>query len=328
MAPPTAPEDKKGGLLSSERLAQLGPLIALVLVCLFFSTQSDRFLSGQNFSLIFQQVMVLGTLAIGQTIIVLTAGIDLSCGTVMAFGSIVMTKMAVDNNVPPVLAILIGLLVCGAFGVVNGGLVTRLGLPPFIVTLGTFYIAFALTHIYSNEATISNLPSAMTWLGNTFKVGSTAITYGSILCLLLFAVAWFVLSQTTWGRRVYAIGDNPEATRLMGINVRKQLLMIYVVAGVVYGLAALLLISRTGVGDPNAGQTDNLDAITAVVLGGTSLFGGRGTVIGTLIGALIVGVLRNGLVLTGVESIYQVLITGILVILAVSVDQIARRRRT
>jgi len=327
MAPPTAPEDKKGKLFGGERLAQLGPLIALILVCAFFTTQSDRFLSGQNFSLIFQQVMVLGTLAIGQTIIVLTAGIDLSCGTVMAFGSIVMTKMAVDNNVPPLLAILIGLLVCGAFGVVNGGLVTRLGLPPFIVTLGTFYIAFALTHIYSNEETISNLPSAMTWLGNTFKVGSTAITYGSILCLILFGIAWFVLAQTTWGRRVYAIGDNPEATRLMGINVRKQLLMIYVVAGVIYGLAALLLISRTGVGDPNAGQTDNLDAITAVVLGGTSLFGGRGGVVGTLIGALIVGVLRNGLVLTGVESIYQVLITGILVILAVSVDQIARRRR-
>jgi fructose transport system permease protein len=327
MAPPTAPEDKKGKLFGGERLAQLGPLIALILVCAFFATQSDRFLSGQNFSLIFQQVMVLGTLAIGQTIIVLTAGIDLSCGTVMAFGSIVMTKMAVDNNVPPLLAILIGVLVCGAFGVVNGGLVTRLGLPPFIVTLGTFYIAFALTHIYSNEETISNLPSAMTWLGNTFKVGSTAITYGSILCLILFGIAWFVLAQTTWGRRVYAIGDNPEATRLMGINVRKQLLMIYVVAGVIYGLAALLLISRTGVGDPNAGQTDNLDAITAVVLGGTSLFGGRGGVVGTLIGALIVGVLRNGLVLTGVESIYQVLITGILVILAVSVDQIARRRR-
>src|SRR3954462_15970515 len=326
MAPPTAPEEKKGGLLSGERLAQLGPLIALVLVCLFFSTQSDRFLSGQNFSLIFQQVMVLGTLAIGQTIIVLTAGIDLSCGTVMAFGSIVMTKMAVDNNVPPVLAILIGLLVCGAFGAVNGGLVTRLGRPPFIVTLGTFYIAFALTNIYSNEATISTLPSAMTGLGNTFKVGSTAITYGSILCLILFGIAWFVLAQTTWGRRVYAIGDNPEATRLMGINVRKQLLMIYVVAGVIYGLAALLLISRTSVGDPNAGQTDNLDAITAVVLGGTSLFGGRGTVIGTLIGALIIGVVRNGLVLMGVASTYQILITGILVIVAVAVDQIARKR--
>jgi fructose transport system permease protein len=327
MAPPTAPEETRRAWLGGERLAQLGPLIALLLVCAFFTTQSDRFLSGPNFSLVFQQVMVLGVLAIGQTIIILTAGIDLSCGTVMAFGSIVMTKLAVHSGVPPVLAILIGLLVCGAFGAINGGLVTRLGLPPFIVTLGTFYIAFALTHIYSNEETISNLPSVMTWLGSTFKIGSTAITYGTIVCLLLFGLAWFVLSQTTWGRRVYAIGDNPEATRLMGINVRRQLLVIYVVAGLIYGIAALLLISRTSVGDPNAGQTDNLDAITAVVLGGTSLFGGRGTVVGTLIGALIVGVLRNGLVLTGVESIYQVLITGILVILAVSVDQIARRRK-
>jgi fructose transport system permease protein len=328
MAPPTAPDDTRRGWLGGERLAQLGPLIALLLVCAFFTTQSDRFLSGQNFSLIFQQVMVLGVLAIGQTIVILTAGIDLSCGTVMAFGSIVMTKLAVDSGVPPVLAILLGLLACGAFGAVNGGLVTRLGLPPFIVTLGTFYIAFALTHIYSNEETISNLPSVMTALGHTFKIGSTAFTYGTLVALALFGIAWFVLSQTTWGRRVYAIGDNPEATRLMGINVRRQLLMIYVVAGVIYGIAALLLISRTSVGDPNAGQTDNLDAITAVVLGGTSLFGGRGTVIGTLIGALIVGVLRNGLVLMGVESIYQVLITGILVILAVSVDQIARRRKT
>src|SRR3954462_5779316 len=326
MAPPTAPEEKKGGLLSGERIAQLGPLIALLLVCLFFTTQSDRFLSGQNFSLIFQQVMVLGTLAICQTIIVLTAGIDLSCGTVMAFGSIVMTKMAVDNNVPPLLAILIGLLVCGAFGAVNGGLVTRLGLPPFIVTLGTFYIAFALTHIYSNEETISNLPSVMTALGHTFKIGGTAFTYGTLVALAMFAIAWFVLTQTTWGRRVYALGDNPEATRLMGVPVRKQLVMVYVVAGAIYGIAALLLVARTNVGDPNAGLTDNLDAITAVVLGGTSLFGGRGTVVGTLIGALIIGVVRNGLVLMGVAATYQILITGILVIVAVAVDQIARKR--
>jgi fructose transport system permease protein len=326
MAPPTAPEDTRRGWLGGERLAQLGPLIALLLVCAFFTTQSDRFLSGQNFSLIFQQVMVLGVLAIGQTIVILTAGIDLSCGTVMAFGSIVMTKLAVNSGVPPVLAIVIGLLVCGAFGALNGGLVTRLGLPPFIVTLGTFYIAFALTHIYSNEETISNLPSVMTSLGKTFSIGSTAFTYGTLVALALFGIAWFVLSQTTWGRRVYAIGDNPEATRLMGINVRRQLLMIYVVAGVIYGIAALLLVARTQVGDPNAGQTDNLDSITAVVLGGTSLFGGRGNVIGTLIGALIVGIFRNGLVLIGVSSVYQILITGILVILAVSVDQLSHRR--
>jgi fructose transport system permease protein len=328
MAPPTAPDDARRGWLSTERLAQVGPLLALVLVCIFFATQSDRFLSGPNFSLIFQQVMVIGTLAIGQTIIILTAGIDLSCGAVMALGSVVMAKLAVSSGVPPLLAILLGILVCAGFGLINGGLVTAIGLPPFIVTLGTLYIAFALTHIYSNEETISNLPSAMTAFGNTFKIGGTAITFGSLVCLGLFVLAWFVLSQTTWGRRVFAIGDNPEATRLMGINVRRQLLAVYVAAGVIYGIAALLLISRTKVGDPNAGQTDNLDAITAVVLGGTSLFGGRGTVVGTLIGALIVGVLRNGLILTGVASIYQVLITGILVILAVSVDQLARRRST
>src|SRR4051794_37821974 len=270
--------------------------------------------------------MVIGTLAIGQTIIILTAGIDLSCGVVMAFGSIVMTKMAVNNGVPALLAVLLGIIACLAFGVINGGFVTFLGLPPFIVTLGTYNIAFALTHIYSKDETISGLPTLMTKLGEGFSVGSTRITYGSVLCLALFIATWFALSQSAWGRHVYTLGDNPEAARLMGIPVRRKLLMVYVIAAGFYGIAALLLIARTNVGDPNAGVTENLESITAVVLGGTSLFGGRGTVIGTLIGAIIIGVLRNGLVLMGVASIYQVLITGILVILAVSVDQLARRR--
>jgi fructose transport system permease protein len=325
MAPPSGPDEERGGLFDRERLAQLGPLIALLVVCAFFTTQSDRFLSGQNFSLIFQQVMVIGTLAIGQTLIILTAGIDLACGTIMALGSIVMTKLAVVNGVPPAVALLLGIASCAAFGLLHGVLVTRIGLPPFIVTLGTYNIALALTHIYSNDETISDLPSLFTALGKSFTIGSTAITYGSLVCLGLFGIAWFVLTQTTWGRRIFALGDAPEATRLMGINVKRQLTMIYITAGVIYGLAALLLVSRTGVGDPNAGLTENLEAITAVVLGGTSLFGGRGTIIGTLIGALIIGVLRNGLVLMGVASTYQILITGILVILAVSVDQLARR---
>src|SRR5215210_2788426 len=141
MAPPTGPEERGGGFLDRERLAQLGPLFALLLVCIFFTTQSDRFLSGQNFSLIFQQVMVIGTLAIGQTLIILTAGIDLACGTIMALGSIVMTKLAVVNGVPPFLALLLGIGACAAFGLLHGVLVTRVGLPPFIVTLGTYNIA-------------------------------------------------------------------------------------------------------------------------------------------------------------------------------------------
>jgi fructose transport system permease protein len=326
-APPETPSDRRAmPKVSGERVAQLGPLIALVLACVFFTTQSDQFLEPRNFSLIIQQVMVIGTLAIGQTLIILTAGIDLSCGTAMALGSIVMTKLATDSGVPPVLAILLGIATCTAIGVLNGSLVVGLSMPPFIVTLGTYSICLALTHIYSKDETISNLPSVMTKLGESFNIGGTAVTYGSLVTLALFAVAWFVLTQTTWGRRVYALGDNPEATRLMGIPVRKQLVTVYAVAGAIYGIAALLLIARTGVGDPNAGQTDNLDAITAVVLGGTSLFGGRGTIIGTLIGALIIGVVRNGLVLMGVASTYQILITGILVILAVAVDQIARKR--
>jgi fructose transport system permease protein len=322
-----AQERRPGFLLRARALSVAGPLLALGIAVVFFSLKSDRFLSGQNLSLVLQQVMVVGTLAIGQTLIILTAGIDLSCGAVMALSSIFMTKLAVDGGVPPALAIAIGLLVATGFGVLNGGLVTRVRLPPFIVTLGTLYIAFALTHIYSKDQTISGVPSALTWMGTTFDVGNTAVAWGSVLMLVLFAVVFFILRNTAGGRHVYAIGDNPEAARLTGIHTNRALLAVYASAGLLYGIAALLLIGYTNVGDPQAGQTDNLDSITAVVLGGTSLFGGRGSVIGTLIGALIVGVIRNGLQLIGVASIYQVLITGILVIVAVSVDQLTRMRQ-
>jgi len=327
MAPPepmsTAGPSAWGRLLN---FSTLGPLAALVLACVYFSLQTDRFLTGPNFSLILQQVMVVGTLAIGQTLVILTAGIDLSNGAIMGFGSIVMTKFAVDGGMPPLVAILLGIAVCGAFGLANGMLVTRIKLPPFIVTLGMLNIAFALTHIYSNEETITKLPPMLTALGRTFDIGGTRVTYGTLVAIGMFLVFAFVLSQTAWGRRVYATGNNPEATRLTGVPTRRILLSVYTVAGLVYGVAALLLVARTGVGDPKAGQTENLESITAVVIGGTSLFGGRGAVLGTLIGALIVGVFRNGLQLTGVQPIYQILITGVLVILAVAVDQISRRR--
>jgi fructose transport system permease protein len=321
--PPPPPPPLHRRLLSG---SILGPLAALVIACLFFSLKSDRFLTGGNFSLIIQQVMVVGTLAIGQTLIILTAGIDLANGAIMAFGSIVMAKLAVTSGLPPLLAILIGIGVCAAFGVIDGTLVTRVPLPPFIVTLGMLGIATALTHIYSQEQTITGLPPVMTALGQTFTIGDTDVTYGSVVAIGLFLLFGYLLSQTAWGKHVYAVGNNPEAARLTGIPTKRVLLGVYTTAGVVYGIAALLSVARTGVGDPQAGQTDNLDSITAVVLGGTSLFGGRGSVIGTLIGALIVGVIRNGLQLIGVSSVYQTLITGILVILAVSVDQISRRR--
>lgn len=307
-------------------IAEAGPLIALVAACAFFMSQSHRFLSFQNLSLILQQTMVVAVIAIGQTLIVLTAGIDLSCGMVMAFGSIIMTKFAVNLGVPPILAILCGIGASTLFGLLNGVLVTRVKLPSFIVTLGTLNIAFALTQIYSNAETVSSLPDAMMFLGNTFKLGPAEVTYGTVLALLMYLATWFVLRNTVPGRHLYALGNNPEAARLMGLSSQRILVTVYSLAGFIYGVAALLLISRTGVGDPQAGQTDNLDSITAVVLGGTSLFGGRGSIVGTLLGALIVGVFRNGLTLIGVSSVYQVLITGILVILAVAADKLSHRR--
>jgi fructose transport system permease protein len=306
-------------------VATCGPFLALLASCAFFASQTDRFLTGQNFSLILQQVMVVGVMAIGQTLIILTAGIDLSCGMVMALGSMVMTTLAVDSGWNPYLAIAGGLFACGAFGLLNGVLVTYIRLPPFIVTLGTLNIAFAVTQIYSQSQTVSGLPDVLLFFGTTFSIGQTAVTYGTILMLAMYLAAWFVLNQTSPGRHIYAVGNNPEAARLMAIPARRLLVSVYTLAALIYGIAALLLVARTGVGDPQAGQTDNLDSITAVVLGGTSLFGGRGMVLGAMIGALIVGVFRNGLTLMGIQSVYQILITGILVILAVTTDQLSRR---
>ena len=243
---------------------------------------------------------------------------------VMALGGVVMTKLATEAGLPVPVAIAGGVGVTTLFGMVNGLLVTRVKLPPFIVTLGTLNIAFAITQLYSNAQTITDLPPSMTALGNTFQVGGTAVVYGVTLMLALYLLVWFALRETAAGRHVYAVGNNPEATRLTGINTSRVLLGVYVIAGALYGVASLLSVARTGVGDPNAGQTENLDAITAVVLGGTSLFGGRGLVLGSLVGALIVGVFRNGLTLMGVSSVYQILITGVLVILAVTTDQLSR----
>jgi fructose transport system permease protein len=304
----------------------LGSLAALLAACLFFASQSDRFLSGQNFSLILQQVMVVGVIAIGQTLIILTAGIDLSCGMAMALGSVVTTKFAVDYGIHPYSAVLCGMAVCMLIGYINGALVTSIKLPPFIVTLGTMNIAFAVTQIYSEAQTITGLPESLTFFGSTFQVGQTSITYGTVLMLALYLLTWLFLRETAPGRHLYAVGNNPEAARLTGIATSRVLVGVYMVAGMFYGIAALLSVARMGVGDPQAGQTDNLDSITAVVLGGTSLFGGRGSVLGTLVGVLIVGVFRNGLTLMGVPSVVQILVTGVLVILAVATDQLTHKK--
>jgi fructose transport system permease protein len=193
---------------------------------------------------------VVGLLAIGQTLIILTAGIDLSCGMVMALGGIVMTKFTMDLGMHPALAVLCGIGVTAAFGLLNGLLVTRVKLPSFIVTLGTMNIAFAITQIYSEAQTVGNLPESMTVLGNTFSLGGTSVAWGTVVMLGMYLLAWHLLRDTAAGRHVYAVGNNPEAVRLSGISVERVLLGVYVLAGVLYGIAALLSVARTGVGDP------------------------------------------------------------------------------
>ena len=217
-----------------------------------------------------------------------------------------------------------------ACGLINGMLVTRLRLPPFIVTLGTLYVFFALNLWYSKSETIrgNDMSDLLLWTGRTIDVGDTKITYGSILMLALFGVFAWLLRNTAWGRHVYAVGDDAEAARLAGVRKDRVLLSVYIVAGLICAVAGWMLIGRIASASPQAGGTANLDSITAVVIGGTSLFGGRGLVIGTLFGALIVGVLRNGLTLTGVDVLWQDFAVGILIISAVAIDQWIRQVKT
>ncbi|MEO6473245.1 MAG: ABC transporter permease, partial [Aeromicrobium sp.] len=216
-----------------------------------------------------------------------------------------------------------------AAGLLNGLLVTKINLPPFIVTLGTLNVFGALMLLYSSGTSVrgSDMPGLMTWTGGVIELGRTRITFGVILMIALYFLMSFALNQTAWGRHVYAVGDDRESARLSGIAVNRVLLSVYVTAGATFAMAGWILMGRINAASPNAGADANLDSITAVVIGGTSLFGGRGALWGSLIGALIVGVFRNGLSLAGFDVLYQTLTVGVLVIVAVSVDQWIRRGR-
>ncbi|MET7397390.1 ABC transporter permease [Dactylosporangium sp. NPDC005572] len=305
----------------------ISPFLVLVLSVVVFTSLNQRFASPNSLSLVLQQVAVIGALAVGQTLIILTAGIDLSVGAITILAMMLSAKLAEGNGIPGVLAILVGIAVGVAAGLLNGGLVTRIGLPPFIVTLGTLSVFTAVGLLYSKGQSVQqiDLPAIVNWTGETFAVGRFRITVGVVMVAVLYVVVGFALANTAWGRHVYAVGDDKEAARLAGIRVDRVLLSVYTIAGAIYGLTAWILIGRAGAASPNAITDANLESITAVVIGGTSLFGGRGAVLGTLLGALIVGSFRSGLSLAGVDDQYRVLAVGLLVLLAVAVDQWIRR---
>jgi fructose transport system permease protein len=320
LKPKDTPARRIHGVL--HRLPALSPLIVLVIACIAFGMANGRFWRPENLSIVLQQAAVVGAVAVGQTLIVLTAGIDLSAGWITVLSSVVMAKTVSSHQLGTPLALLLGIAIAVAAGLLNGLLVTKIKLPPFIVTLGTLGILNAITLIYAEGQTFS-LPddNLLTWTGKTIQLGRFSLTIGVLLMLVLYAGFAYALRQTAWGRHLYATGDDAEAARLAGIRTNRVLLSAYVVAGAVFGIAAWILVGRINGADPNAGLNLNLESITAVVIGGTSLFGGRGAVVGSLIGALIVQVFENGLNLAHVDPNYQVFAVGVLVIAAVAADQ-------
>lgn len=336
MPPHTAEALSRRPLRPLERLQRrlhaspaVAPAVVLALAVAAFSLVNPRFASPVSLSLVLQQVAVIAALAAGQTLVILTAGIDLSVGAITILSMMVMATLAAQHGLAAPLALLAGLLVGIAAGALNGVLVTRAKLPPFIATLGTLGIFTAASLLYSGGQSIpeSRLPDLLNRLGATFPVGPFRVTLGVLLVLAIYGALSFALARTAWGTHVYAVGDDPEAARLLGIRVDRVLLSVYTAAGLVNGLAAWVLIGRSGAASPNAIAEANLESITAVVIGGVSLFGGRGSLVGTLLGALIVGVFRSGLSFARVDDQYRVMAVGMLVILAVSVDQWIRKVR-
>jgi fructose transport system permease protein len=309
----------------------LAPLLVLTLAIASFAlVLGTSFLSPFSLSLILQQVTIVAVLGAAQTLVVLTAGIDLSVGAIMVLCSVVMGYLTFRYGLPPPVAVLCGFGIGAAIGYVNGTLVARLKLPPFIVTLGMWQIVLAANFLFSRNETIRSQDLAaeaplLQLFGFPFRFGGAALTLGTLAMVVLILGLHYVLYHTAWGRHVYAVGDDPAAAELAGVDVRRTLLSVYVAAGCICALAGWMLIGRIGSVAPTAGQTANIESITAVVIGGISLFGGRGSILGMLFGALTVGVLGLGLRVAGTDPQWTYLGIGLLMIAAVIIDQWIRR---
>lgn len=307
------------------------PLIVLVLSLLAFGLiVGERFFSAFSLTLILQQVAIVGIVGAAQTLVILTAGIDLSVGAIMVLASVVMGSLVFHVGLPAPVAIVGGLGVAVLCGYLNGFLVAKVKLPPFIVTLGTWQIILASNFLYSANETIrsqdieANAP-LLQFFGNTVRIGGAVFTYGVFAMVILVALLWYVLNHTAFGRHIYAIGDDPDAAELSGVRVDRMLIAVYALSGLICGLAGWALIGRIGSVSPTAGQFANIESITAVVIGGISLFGGRGSIMGMMFGALIVGVFSLGLRLVGTDPQWTFLLIGVLIIAAVAIDQWIRK---
>lgn len=304
---------------SQSILQKIGPFIGLILIVIIISVMSPNFLTLNNLLNVLRQVSINALIAFGMTFVILTGGIDLSVGSILALtGAVTAGLMA--SGMDPLLAMFLGLLLGAILGAINGVIIAKGKVAPFIATLATMTIYRGLTLVYTEGKPISGLgdSQAFQMLGKGYFFG---IPVPVVTMAIAFGVLYFILKKTTFGRRVYAVGGNEEASRLSGISVDRIKIYVYSLTGALAALAALILTSRLNSAQPTAGSMFELDAIAAVVLGGTSLTGGRGWIVGTLIGALIIGVLNNGLNLIGVSSFFQQVVKGAVILVAVLLDR-------
>jgi putative xylitol transport system permease protein len=316
---PSAASSDSFARKSGQFLAQNGLMVGFILIIIVLSLTAPRFFHIKNLINIVRQVSINGILAIGQTFVILLAGIDLSVGSGVGLAGVIAADM---HKYSPVLVFVVPLLVGSFAGFVNGAVITRFNVPPFVITLGMMTVLRGFTFLFTNGQSIYNLP-------NWFKQLGQGDIWGFPVPVLVFIVMIFVgyviLNHTRFGRYVYAIGGNEEGARLSGVRTKSIILWSYVFCGFCTALAGVVLSARLNAGEPVAGVGYELDSIAAVVIGGTSLAGGRGTIIGTVIGALVIGVINNGLNLLNVHSYWQMVAKGAIIVLAVIVDQYKRR---
>ena len=306
------------------------PAIIILVAIIAFGVIANNFMTASTLSLILKQVTVVGIIAIAQTVVILTAGIDLSVGAILVISAMVMGRLTTLQDVPFYLAIPAGLAIGTLMGCVNGVLVTKARIPPLIVTLGTLYIFNALKLWYTGSesvrpASLAEKAPELLWFGQAFNIGGANFILGSFALIVLAFIVWYMLNRTAWGRHVTAVGDDADAAMLSGVQIDRTLISVYALAGLICAFGGWVAIGRVGSMSPIAFETVALDSITAVVIGGTSLFGGRASIIGSVLGAIIVGVFNTGLALAGVDSYWQLFASGCLVIIAVALDQWLRR---
>lgn len=346
MRPQATPSDIRLSPSNSSSLVVIGKLlvnlrafIALFMLIGFFAVINDSFLAPGNLVILTKQVAINAILGIGMTFVILTGGIDLSVGSIVGLAGMVAGALINEGFILPMFGIVvyfnvwvvlvITLIVGMIVGLVNGIIITRFNVAPFIATLGTLYIARGLALLSANGATFPNLVGSEE-LGNTgfplLGAGTLlGLPYSIWIMVALTILSVFIARKTPFGRQVYAIGGNERAAQLSGVRVKRVTLLTYVISGFCSAMVGLIIASQLVAAHPATGETFELNAIAAVVLGGTSLAGGRGTVFGTIIGAFVIGVLRNGMVLEGLSSFLQIIITGIVIILAVVIDQLQLR---